>query len=52
MNYVYDCKGIEKVLADDQETVVEHGILFLVRCSDCCNVPVLHMLRRKDVYKG
>jgi len=34
MNYVYDCKGIEKVLADDQETVVEHGRLFLVRCSE------------------
>jgi len=48
MNYVYNCKGQEKVLADGQETVVEHGRMFCVVCSDCCNVPVLHMLDRKD----
>jgi len=48
MNYVYNCNGQEKVLTDDQETRVEHGRMFCVVCSDCCNVPVLHMLERKD----
>jgi len=48
MNYVYNCNGQEKVLTDDQETKVEHGRYFVVVCSDCCNVPVLHMLDRKD----
>lgn len=48
MNYVYNCNGQEKILTDDQETSVEHGSMFCVVCSECCNVPVLHMLDRKD----
>lgn len=48
MNYVYDCNGDVKKLTDDQATIVEHKKYFCVVCSDCCNVPVLHMLRRDD----
>ena len=48
MNYVYDCNGDVKSLRDDQPTIVEHKKYFCVVCSDCCNVPVLHMLRRES----
>jgi len=48
MNYVYTCQGQEKILKDTQETVIEHEKYFCVKCSDCCNVTVLHMLERKD----
>jgi hypothetical protein len=49
MNYVYNCNGQEKILTDNQETKVEHGRYFFVVCSVCCNVPVYHMLDRKDI---
>ena len=47
MNYVYDCGGEEKTLTDDDNTKVEHGKYFVIVCNNCCDIPVLHMLRRK-----
>jgi len=45
--YEYTCNGEVKDLTDDQKTVVDHKIYFSVICTDCCNVPVLHLLTRK-----
>ena len=47
-DYTYDCNGTEKVLASgqDSDTVVKRK-MFFVRCTECCNIPVLHILRRK-----
>jgi len=47
MDYTYECNGEIKTLTDDQKTIVEHrGTYFCVYCADCCNVPVLHLLKR------
>lgn len=51
MNYVYTCQNKIKTLKDDQETVVEHNTYFMVNCTDCCNVPVYHMLHRANTQK-
>jgi hypothetical protein len=48
-SYIYDCNGVTKQLQDDQETIVEHNKYDCVVCTDCCNVPVLHLLRRGEV---
>lgn len=47
MDYVYTCKDREITLTDE-ETNVEHKRYFFVKCDKCCNVPVLHMLDRKQ----
>jgi hypothetical protein len=44
--YVYDCQGKEVELTDEK-TSLEHGKYFVVHCDKCCNVTVLHGLRRK-----
>jgi len=44
--YVYDCQGKE-VEVTDEKTDVKRGELFVVHCDKCCNVTVLHLLRRK-----
>lgn len=44
--YTYDCNGDTKTLKDDQDTIVEHDKYFCVICTDCSNVPVLHLLNR------
>lgn len=46
-DYEYECNGQVMTLTDDQETIVEHKKYFCVICTDCCNVPVLHLLTRK-----
>ena len=46
-DYTYECNGQIKDLQDDQETKVEVCRLFVVKCEDCCNVPVYHLLERK-----
>jgi hypothetical protein len=46
-DYTYVCNGKTIVLRDDQTTIVEHKKYFCVVCTDCCNVPVLHLLNRK-----
>ena len=48
-HYVYDCDGKIKNLGDDQDTIVDHDKYFCVVCSDCCNVPVLHLLTRGEI---
>jgi hypothetical protein len=48
MLYTYECQGKVKDLKDDQETHVEHNRYFVVRCEECCNVPVYHMIDRKQ----
>ncbi len=48
MKYVYQCNGVQRDLKDDQETHVERKKYFCVICTDCCNVPVLHLLTRKE----
>lgn len=47
-HYVYDCDCQTKDLGDDQDTIVDHKY-FCVVCSDCCNVPVLHLLTRGKI---
>lgn len=47
-DYEYTCNGQVKVLRDDQETIVEHKDYFCVVCTECCNVPVLHLLTRTE----
>jgi len=46
IDYVYNCKGQEITLTDE-ETQVEHGQYFYAKCDKCCNVTVYHMLYRK-----
>lgn len=48
MKYIYECNGEIKDLEDSQETLVEHKSYFMVVCQDCCNVPVLHLLKRGE----
>jgi len=48
MNYTYECNGEIKTLMDTQETIIEHRQYFCVICTDCSNVPVLHLLNRSD----
>ena len=45
--YTYQCDGEVKDLTDDQKTIVDRKRFFCVICTDCCNVPVLHLLTRK-----
>jgi hypothetical protein len=47
-DYEYVCDGIRRALRDYQETIVEHKIYFCVVCTDCSNVPVLHLLTRSS----
>ena len=49
MKYVYECDGILKQLQDDQETLVDLDRYFCVVCKECCNVPVLHLLKRGEI---
>jgi len=45
-HYEYVCNGKTWTLWDDQETIVEHKQYYCVVCTECCNVPVLHLLKR------
>ena len=44
--YTYECNG-EKIVLTDEETLHEHGKYFVVKCEKCCNVPVLHLLKKE-----
>ena len=44
IDYEYVCNDVRRALRDDQETLVEHGKYFCVVCTECCSVPVLHLL--------
>ena len=46
--YVYECNG-KTIVLTDEETRHEHGRYFVVVCDKCCNVPVLHLLRKGNV---
>lgn len=51
MRYVYDCKGQVCELKDSDETIVRRLVkkmAFMIVCDKCCNVKVLHLLRRSD----
>jgi hypothetical protein len=48
MKYVYKCKNKITELKDNQETIVKYNEYFMVICNDCCNVPVVHLLTRKE----
>jgi hypothetical protein len=44
--YVYDCKGEEVNLQEEDKTETKHGY-FIVHCDKCCNVSVVHLIRVK-----
>ena len=44
--FTYECKG-KVIELSDEETSHENGTYFCVKCYKCCNVPVLHLLRKK-----
>jgi len=44
--FTYECSG-KIITLTDEETLHEHGRYFVVRCKKCCNVPVLHLLKKQ-----
>ena len=51
MRYVYNCNGREVTLTDDDATKirkVSNKMFFFIICDKCCNIKVLHILRRAD----
>ena len=51
IDYIYDCKGKEIDLKENDKTKVIHGKYFVMYCDKCCNKTVLHMLRYKNAGK-
>lgn len=45
--FTYECKG-KTITLTDEETSHENGKYFVVICKKCCNVPVLHLLRKEN----
>jgi hypothetical protein len=45
--FTYECNG-KTIVLTNEETSHENGKYFCVKCDKCCNVPVLHLLRKQD----
>jgi hypothetical protein len=43
--YTYECNG-KTVQFNDEPAEHDHGKWLVVRCEKCCNVPVLHLLKK------
>lgn len=42
----YECNGEKKTYTPDMPVEHEHGKYLVVVCDKCCNVPVMHLLRK------
>ena len=45
--FTYECSG-KTIVLTDEKTSHENGKYFCVICDKCCNVPVLHSLRKES----
>lgn len=43
----YECNGKRKPYDPSMQTEHEHGKYLVVRCEECCNVPVFHLLEKE-----
>jgi hypothetical protein len=45
--FTYECNG-KTIILTDEVTSHENGTYFVVECNKCCNIPVFHLLTRKE----
>ena len=45
--FTYECNG-QTIELTNEKTLHELGRYFVVVCDKCCNVPVLHLLKKEE----
>ena len=46
--YEFWCDGKIKQYTADMHTEYENGKYLVVRCEECCNIPVFHLLYKRE----